>query len=83
MKLTATQLRQIIREELQRVVSETRSYVNPNEVMDAYDDLYMASGAPTLEELAVALGTVEDALTPRVLRDAGLAVDAEGIVAPF
>ena len=82
MKLTAAQLRRIIKEEVSRVISETRSSVDPNEVMDVYDELYMTYGAPTLDELESALGVDMGVLTPRLLRDAGLAVEGD-IVVPY
>jgi hypothetical protein len=80
MKLTATQLRRIIKEEVSRVISETRSSVDPNGVMDVYDELYMATGAPTLEELESALGVDMGALTPDVLQAANLAVEDDVVV---
>ena len=80
MRISLAQLRNLIKEEIQRVVQETRDVVGENELRDVFEELYMESGLVTLEALESALAVPPGSITGSQLYRVGLKMEQDGTV---
>lgn len=80
MKVRLTHLRKIIKEEIQRVVQETRDVVGENELRDVFEELYMENGLVVIEDLESALAVPPGSITGSQLYRVGLKMDRDGTV---
>lgn len=80
MKITTSQLRKIIKEEVQKAISETRDAVGDSDLRAAFEELNTQSGAPMLENLEAYLGVAPGMISLKDLIHVGLTVEDGQVV---